>query len=95
MGNGEGLFIINSGSTSFLFSNSSQLFSLKLIFNCPNAAANLSSIQKFCLDNNCYFLLTSSQFYVKDNQTYALHLKGKSRNGLYPLWLQENSLENQ
>lgn len=53
------------------------------------------SIQKFFLDNNGYILLTSSHFYVKKNQTHAPLLEGKSRNELYQLWLQENSLQSQ
>ncbi|KAJ0045806.1 hypothetical protein Pint_06093 [Pistacia integerrima] len=64
VGNGGGLTITTTGS-SFL-SNSNTRFFLSDILHCPNASSNLLSIQKFCHDNNCYFILTSTHFLVKD-----------------------------
>ena len=90
MGNGAGLAIENSGSI-ILPSFSSNLH-LKNVLHCPNASANLLSIQRFCLDNACYFILISSHYFVKDLRTHAILLEGKSENGLYPLRLQRNSL---
>jgi hypothetical protein len=47
-------------------------------------------IIKFCKDNFCYFILTSSHLFVKDLLTHATLLKGRSENGLYPLKLGRN-----
>jgi hypothetical protein len=47
-------------------------------------------IIKFCKDNFCYFILTSSHFFVKDLLTHAMLLKEKSENDLYPLKLGRN-----
>jgi len=81
--NGGGLAIENTGS-AILHSPHSD-FHLKNILHCPHAAAKLLSIQKFCQDNDCYFVLTSTHFFVKDLQTHAILLAGRSENGLYPL----------
>jgi hypothetical protein len=83
VGNGGGLAIENTGSTILHSPNSD--FHLKNILHCPHAATKLLSIQKFCQDNDCYFLLTSTHFFVKDLQTHAILLAGRSENGLYPL----------
>jgi hypothetical protein len=83
VGNGTGLAIENIGSSLLHTSNSS--FKLQNILHCPQASANLLSIQKFCLDNCCYFILTSSHYFVKDLKTHALLLEGKSEHGLYPI----------
>jgi hypothetical protein len=83
MGNGTGLAIENTGSSLLHTSNSS--FNLKNILHYPQASANLLSIQKFCLDNCCYFIFTSSHYFVKDLKTHALLLEGKSEHGLYPI----------
>ena len=60
------------------------------ILHCPQASANLLSIQKFCKDNFCYFILTSSHYFVKDLLTHATLLEGRSENGLYSLKLGRN-----
>ena len=85
VGNRYGLKIDNAGSTLLHSSNSSFDFHLKNVLHCPNSYANILSIQIFCLDNDCHFILTSSHFFVKDNLTKAILLEGKSENGLYPL----------
>jgi hypothetical protein len=91
VGNGAGLTIENTGSST-LHSSLSK-FHLKQILHCPNASANLLSIQRFCQDNSCYFILTSYYFFVKDIRTPAILLEGKSKNELYPLQLKRNSLQ--
>jgi transposase InsO family protein len=83
VGNGTALAIANSGS-SILPSPKSD-FLLNNVLHCPRAAANLISIQRFCLDNDCYFILTSTHYYIIDLQTQNLLLEGKSENGMYPL----------
>ena len=60
VGNGASLGIENIGST--VLTSSLSKFHLKNVLHCPNASANLLSIQKFCKDNDCYFKLTSTHF---------------------------------
>jgi hypothetical protein len=58
VGNGTGLSIQNTGSMSFHTPKSS--FHLSNVLHCPQAYANLLSINQFCRDNNCFF---SSQWF--------------------------------
>lgn len=92
VGNGEGLQILHTGSSSFYSSQSK--FHLRHILHCPSASINLLSIQRFCRDNDCYFQLTASHFFVKDMQRGALLFQGKSENGLYPIQLQRDFIKN-
>jgi hypothetical protein len=85
VGNGTGLAIENTGST--LLSTPNTTLQLNNILRCPQASANLLSIHKFCLDNFCYFILTSFHYFVKDLLTHATLLDGRSENGLYSLKL--------
>jgi hypothetical protein len=80
VGNGNGLQISNTGS-SLLITPHTKL-SLKDILHYPNASSNLLSIQKFCKDNNCYFILISSSFVIKDMLTKEVLLQGPSKAGL-------------
>jgi hypothetical protein len=89
VGNGTSLTIENTGST--LLHSPDSTFRLKNILHCPQAFANLLSIQKFCTDNSCYFILTTSHYFVKDLLTHATLLEGRSENGLYQLHLGRNS----
>jgi hypothetical protein len=89
VGNGTSLSISHIGS-SFLYDSKSPFkhpFQFKNILHCPSAAANLLSIHKFCVDNNCWFILTNSHFIVKDNLTGQILLQGPSRDGSYPISL--------
>jgi hypothetical protein len=92
VGNGSGLQILNTGSTTFNLGKSN--FHLNNILHCPRAATNLISINRFCLDNNCYFILTATDFLVKENLTGKILLRGVVDNGLYPLAGCQNSLQN-
>jgi transposase InsO family protein len=87
VGNGGGLQIANTGST--LISTPKTLLHLHNILHCPNASSNLLSIQKFCKDNNCYFILTSTYFVIKDLWTKEILLQGPSEDGLYPIYLKQ------
>jgi len=87
VGNGGGLHITNTGS-SMLATPESQ-FLLTNILHCPSASSNLLSIQRFCFDNNCYFILTATHFFGKDLQTKEILLQGPSKAGLYPMFLQQ------
>jgi hypothetical protein len=87
VGNGGGLQITNIGS-SFLSTPSSQFY-LHKVLHCPKSSANLLSIQRFCRDNHCYFILTATHFTIKDMQTKEILLQGPSEAGLYPIYLQQ------
>jgi hypothetical protein len=47
------------------------------------------SIQQFCRDNNCYFILTATHFTIKDMQTKEILLQGPSEAGLYPVYFKQ------
>lgn len=86
IGNGSGLQIQNTSST-FLQTPHSKLL-LTRVLHCPHATANLLSINHFCLDNDCFFILTGTHFLIKANMTGKTILEGPSVNGLYPINLQ-------
>jgi len=83
VGNGAGLVIKRTGPTSLQINKTN--FHLSNILHYPHASSNLLSINKFCLDNNCYFILTSHDFTVKENQTNQTLLHEQVDNGLYPI----------
>lgn len=96
VGNGVGLTIENT-SSAFLThsqSNSNKHFLLNNVLHCSQVSSNLLSIYQFCVDNHCYFILTSNYFCVKDLRTKVTLLEGKPENGFYPIWLQGKSLKN-
>jgi hypothetical protein len=90
VGNWSGLQIQNTGST-FLRTPHSK-FLLTRVLHCPNVAANLLSINRFCIDNNCFFILTGTHFLIKANLTGKTIIEGPSINGLYPTNLRSCSL---
>jgi len=89
VGNGSGLQIHNTSST-FLQTPHSKLL-LTHVLHCPHAATNLLSINRFCLDNDCFFILTGTHFLIKANLTGKTILEEPSVNGLYPINLQSCS----
>jgi len=93
VGNDTGLSIQNTGSMSFHTPKSS--FHLSQGLNCPKAYANLRSINQFCRDNDCFFLLNGSHYFVKDNHTSLTLLEGLSEGGLYPLHFKSLSVNKQ
>ena len=68
-----------------------DLISCVYLLHCPSASANLLSIHQFCVDNDWYFVLTSSHFFVKDMQTGEILLQGPCEAGLYPMHLKQIS----
>jgi hypothetical protein len=92
VGNGSGLQILHTGSTTFNLGKSN--FHLNNIFYCPQEATNLISINQFCLDNNCYFILTATDFLVKEILIGKILFRGVVDTGLYPLAGCQNSLQN-
>ena len=83
VGNGSGLPIANTGSTTLTAQNST--FQLKNVLHCPDVPVNLLSIQKFCAENDCFFILTATYFLVKEIRTGRVLLHGHGRDGLYPI----------
>jgi hypothetical protein len=84
IGNGGGLQITSIGFS--LFSTPKSIFYLHNILHYPQASFNFLSIQKFCRDNHCYFILTSTYFLIKEMQTKEILLRGSSEAGLYPIY---------
>jgi hypothetical protein len=76
IGIGSGLPIQNIGSLTLQTPSSS--LNLNRVLHCPTAMANLLSINQFCLDNNCFFILIGSHYFVKDNKTCMTLLEGLS-----------------
>jgi hypothetical protein len=85
IGNGSGLPIYNTGS--FTLQTPYSSFHFNRVLHCPTATTNLLSINQFCLDNDCFFILTGSHYFVKDNKTGMTLLDGQSEGGLYPIHL--------
>jgi transposase InsO family protein len=83
VGNGSGLQITNTGS--FTFNTPTAQLHMPRVFHCPQALANLLSINQFCKDNHCFFILTDSHYFIKDKLTGLTLLEGKSEGGLYPI----------
>lgn len=90
IGNGSGLHIKNTASTSIQLGKSK--FYLTNVLHCPSASSNLISINKFFIDNDCYFLLTGDDFLVKENHTGKVLFHEIVENGLYPFALNKTSL---
>jgi hypothetical protein len=63
VGNGSGLSICHIGSSSFQTSYSTMLY-LNGILRCLDAATNHLSINKFCCDNDCQFILIATYFLI-------------------------------
>ena len=61
VGNGSGLPIANTGSTTLTTQNSA--FQLKTVLHCPDVPINLLSIQKFFAENDCFFILIATFFW--------------------------------
>jgi copper homeostasis protein CutC len=64
---GSGLQIDNIGSLSL--QTSTAMLHLSQVLHCLVAIAKLLSINQFCKDNNCFFILTKSHYFIKDKQT--------------------------
>ena len=79
------IYITNNGSS--MHATPKSKFLLTNILYCPSTSSNLLFIQHFCLDNNCYFILTVTRFFVKDLQTMEILLQGPSKASLYPMFM--------
>jgi len=83
VGNGLGLQITNTGS--FTLTTPNATLHMSRVFHCPQALVNLLSINQFCMDNYCFFILTDSHYFIKDKVMGLTLLEGKSEGGLYPI----------
>nr|CAN82380.1 hypothetical protein VITISV_021579 [Vitis vinifera] len=81
IGDSNSLPILHTGTKSFFFP--SKTFSLNQVLHVPHLSTNLISVSKFCTDNVVFFEFHSSYFFVKDQVTKKILLKGWLRDGLY------------
>lgn len=90
VGNGTCLSINNINS--LVLKTPRSKLCLQHVLPCPQAMDNLLSINKFCVDNDCFFILTDSHYFLKDKQTGITLLARSSERGLYPFHLNKVSL---
>ncbi|KAF8407394.1 hypothetical protein HHK36_006525 [Tetracentron sinense] len=83
--NGKTLPISHVGTTKL--SHNNNLFHLDHILHVPHMKTNLISVSQFTKDNNCHFIFTDSDFFVKDNSTGRTLFQGRIRDGIYPIQL--------
>ncbi|RVW48987.1 Retrovirus-related Pol polyprotein from transposon TNT 1-94 [Vitis vinifera] len=81
IGDGNSLPILHTGTKTFFFP--SKTFSLNQVLHVPHLSTNLINVSKFCTDNDVFFEFHSSYFFVKDQVTKKILLKGWLRDGLY------------
>ena len=78
---GIGLHITHSSTTSL--STSSNSFTLHNVLCVPHMKRNFISISQFCKTNKTSVEFLPSSFYVKDLQTGAILLHGRTKDGFY------------
>ena len=81
IGDGTGLSITHTGSTSLITPTTS--FTLNDVLCVPNMEKNLISISQFCTTNNASVEFLPSSFHAKDLRTGAILLKGYTKDGIY------------
>ncbi|KAK0597079.1 hypothetical protein LWI29_021647 [Acer saccharum] len=81
IGDGTGLSITNTGSSSL--STSNKTYTLNDVLCVPNMKKNLISISQFCKTNAVSVEFLSTCFYVKDLRTGTVLLTGTTRDGVY------------
>ena len=89
VGNGKGLSIAHTGTTSLSTPHSS--FLLKNVLHVPKITKNLISVQKFTHNTDTFMEFHPSYFLVKDQPTKKLLHKGPSKHGLYAFTTSSNS----
>jgi len=95
IGNGEGLSISNTGSSSFVFLNDVGItFKVHKLLHVPSISKNLLSVSQFAKDNSVFFEFHPHSCLVKSQETNKILLKGVvGVDGLYSfhnLKLQDN-----
>lgn len=81
VGSGQSLPVTHS-SCGILRTPSSS-FSLSPLFRVPSISANLLSVHRLCVDNNCIVVFYSNNFFIQDKTSGSLLFQGPSVNGLY------------
>ncbi|KAH7690226.1 hypothetical protein IHE45_02G032900 [Dioscorea alata] len=81
IGDGLGLAISNTGSTSLL--TNTTTFNLNHIICVPFIFCNIVSISKFCHDNITSITFLPNSSVVKDLHTGALLLQGPTKSDIY------------
>jgi hypothetical protein len=87
IGNDSRLPIQNT--SSLILQTPLSPFNLNCVIHYPTTMANLLSINQFCLDNDCFFILTNSHYFVKDNKTGTTLLESLSEDGLYHIHIKK------
>lgn len=83
VGNGNGLPISNIGKTTLHTPSSS--FHLFNVLHVPSLTKSLLSVSQFSKDNRVYFEFHPSHFFIKDQVTQKILLRGETESGLYKL----------
>ena len=81
IGNGTGLTISRTGSTSL--KTPTHYFSLSNVLYVPTMKKNLISISNLCRTNNASIEFSPTSFFVKDLRTGAILLQGPTKDGVY------------
>jgi histone deacetylase 1/2 len=81
--NGQGMNISHVGHA--IVKSPSRNLHLNNVLHVPNATKNLVSIHRLTKDNNVFLEFHPWYFYVKDQATKKVLLKGRCSRGLYPL----------
>lgn len=81
VGNGQGLSILNTGSSSIHTPSSS--FHLNNILHVPAIPTNLLYVNQFTKDN-CFFVFDSTGFSIQEQSSEKILFRGSSKNGMYP-----------
>jgi hypothetical protein len=84
IGNGLGLPILYSGSTSLTLSR--HQFLLNQLLHVPHICKNLLLVHQFAFENSVFFEFQSSHFIIKDCKTRLPIHQGQLNNGLYQLF---------
>jgi hypothetical protein len=82
IGNGSSLQIHNTGS--FTLTTPNAKLNMSRMFHCPQALANLLSINQFCKDNQCFLILIDSHYFIKDKLMGLTHLKARVKEASIP-----------
>ncbi|KAM2169393.1 hypothetical protein ACFX1Q_038705 [Malus domestica] len=92
IGDGKGLPITHSGSTTLHTSTSA--FKLNKVLYVPALKHNILSANQFLLDNHCSLHFYPSHFTVKDLSSGRMHFKGPVQQGFYPFHFSSSATGN-
>jgi histone deacetylase 1/2 len=81
--NGQGMSIRHVGHA--IVDTPSKSLHLKNVLHVPHVTKNLVSVHRFTKDNHVFIEFHPWYFYVKDQATKKVLLKGRCLRGLYPL----------